>query len=135
MDEVSKKRNEKFLEENKNPIFKILNFLANKDKIKNEAFIVEDLKSINRFKKLLNELYDDEIFMFTNWKTHYTLFRIENKENFFSILNDIIVQELGTSNYKVTVERLITPNYLSFSSENCKDKFELCGWDGGTITV
>ena len=134
MDELEIKRKDKFFSENGNVIYNILYSLMNKDKIVNEEFEVKDLESMNRLRKLLAEMYHDEILRFSNLKSHNTIIKVLNKENLLSKIH-LLVSEQFERNYKVTIESQTFPTCISFSSEGNEEVYYLMNWDCATITV
>lgn len=127
-DEVSLKRNEKWLKENNNIIAYILNIINSKAKIlKNqESFKINSLQNLQRMKELLNDLYEDETIVLTtlyNDKKHtsksnyLTIFKVEDHKKLFDILHQILIDCLG-KNYTLTVEELMFPTCLSFKNDN-----------------
>lgn len=118
MDEVSNKRRENYLSKNSEIITSILNSVKNKDEIlsNQESFFVDSLKTIQRMKELLQELYEDEIVVLQGVSDCYlTIFKVSNRRDFFDSLNQCLINYLGDG-YKLTVENMIIPRSLSFTN-------------------
>lgn len=132
MDELDIKRNEKKLEKNKIQLLYMLEFIQNKNL--DESFVVKDLKSINKFNKLLNQMYVGRILRLSNLKGHETIFEVRNRKKLVMTLHNFLYDLFGGS-YIVKVEKVIFPPCLSFSRENSDEVYYLFNWDSATIVV
>jgi SepF-like predicted cell division protein (DUF552 family) len=139
VNELEQKRKDKFMKQNKEKIFNILDFINNKDEIKasQEVFKIDSLKSIRRMEQLVNEIYDSRILIlesspFEKNSRHLSVYVVDDENKLFETLNDHLVETLGEK-YEVTHELLITPSCLSFN--NGKEKLYLHNYDQGVIEV
>lgn len=133
MDEVSKKRVRNYLNNNRKSITGILSAIKNRDRIiKNqESFTVDSLKSIQRMKELLYEMYKDEIIILCG-RDYLTIFSVNDTNKLFNSLNHCLINSLGEE-YRLTVKDLVFPRSLGFT--NGKKEFYLFNYSDGFIDL